>query len=150
LSARATVILFLDMLAFFVAWGAGRAMYRGLRPPFGGWLVAVTSFRARVTLALFGFFLLSNAIFGTVAFQALSTATQRASETLAERITDDAAGWYNELQGAMELLARRVGGDLLEYRDGALRDGSVEELVRLGVYPGWLPLHVHQLLSSRR
>ncbi len=150
LSARATVILFLNMVTFFAAWGAGRTISLGLRPPFAGWLVAVTSFRARVTLALFGFFLLSNAIFGTVAFQALSTATQRASETLAERITDDAAGWYNELQGAMELLALRVGGDLLEYRDGALRDGSVEELVRLGVYPGWLPLPVHQLLSSRR
>ncbi len=150
LSARATLILFLNMVTFFAAWGAGRTMSRGLRPPFGGWLVAVTSFRARITLALFGFFLLSNAIFGTVAFQALSTATQRASETLAERITEDAAGWYYELSGAMELLARRVGGDLLEYRDGALRDGSVEELVRLGVYPGWLPLDVHQLLSSRR
>jgi signal transduction histidine kinase/HAMP domain-containing protein len=147
LAARGTLLFVLNVTTFLLVWGAGRTLARGLRPPFHGWRVVVTSFRARITVALFAFFLLSNAIFGTLAFQALSTATERASETLAERITEDAAGWYNEVQGAMELLARRVGGDLLEYRDGALREGSVEELVRLGIYDGWVPLDVFQLLS---
>jgi len=149
LSARATLIFFMNLVVFLTLWGGGRIMARGLRRPFRGWRVMVTSFRARVTVALFAFFLLSNAIFGTLAFRALSTATARAAAVLAERVTDDAARAYNEAGSAMELLARRVGGNLLEYRDGALREGSVEELVRLGLYEGWLPLEAHDLLSRR-
>jgi PAS domain-containing protein len=100
-------------------------------------------------VALFAFFLLSNAIFGTLAFRALSTATVRAAAVLAERVTDDAARGYNESGSGVELLGNRGGGNLLEYRDGALREGSVEELVQLGLYEGWLPLEAHDLLGRR-
>jgi signal transduction histidine kinase len=149
LSARATLVVFLNLVVFLLVWGAGRFMAGGLRRPFRGWRVLVTSFRARLTVALFGFFLISIAIFGTLAFRGLTTATVRAAEVLAERATDDAATSYNESGGGMELLARRVRSELLEYRNGALREGSVEELVSLGLYDGWVPLEVHQLLSRR-
>jgi len=49
----------------------------------------------------------------------------------------------------MERLAQQVGAELLEYRDGELREGSVEELVELGLYEGWMPLAQHRLLDGR-
>lgn len=106
------------------------------------------SFRARVTLALFGFFALANAIFGTVAFQTLNEASRRSTQVIAQRVVDDAAVWYRALDGQMERLASQVGAELLGYRDGELREGSVEELVELGLYEGWTPLSVHQELDG--
>lgn len=108
----------------------------------------VISFRARVTLALFGFFALANAIFGTVAYQALSEASRRSTQVIAERVVDDAAGWYIALDGQMARLASQVGAELLEYRDGELEEGSVEELVDLGLYEGWAPFDVHAELDG--
>lgn len=108
----------------------------------------VISFRARVTLALFGFFALANAIFGTVAFQTLNEASRRSTQVIAQRVVDDAAGWYRALDGQMERLASQVGAELLGYRDGELREGSVEELVELGLYEGWTPFTVHEELDG--
>jgi two-component system nitrogen regulation sensor histidine kinase NtrY len=50
----------------------------------------------------------------------------------------------------MELLAREVGADLLEYRDGELREGSADELVQLGLYEGWIPEPQHRALADRK
>lgn len=149
LSARATLVVLLNLLVFLGAWGAGRVIARGFRRPFRGWRVVITSFRARLTVALFAFFLISIAIFGTLAFRGLTTATERAAEVLAGRATEEAATSYNEAGGGVERLARRVGSELLEYRSGSLREGSVEELVSLGLHDGWVPLEVHRLLSRR-
>jgi len=62
---------------------------------------------------------------------------------------EDASGWYFEVGGRMQALARRVGVELLEYREGELRDGSLEELVELGLYDGWVPMSVDRLLGGR-
>jgi len=128
--------------------GAGRALLREPRPPHLRLSGLVISFRARVTLALFGFFLLANAIFGTLAYRTIAGTSNRAAQVLAARAGDDAAGWYFEESGAMELLARRVGAELLEYPAGELREGPVGELVALGLYEGWLPFPVHRTLSA--
>lgn len=147
--ARATLILALAALVFAVLWGVGRTL--GDRE--GRWGVdarkALSSFRARVTLALFGFFALSNLIFGSLAYRTLAGASQRAARVLSERAVDDASGTYFEVQGEVHLLSRLVGSDLLEYRRGELLEGSVEELVELGLYEGWVPYDVYQGLSSR-
>ena len=82
-----------------------------------------------MTLALFGFFLLSIAIFGTLAYRTIAGAAERTARVLAERVAQDVAGFYLEVQGEMDLLARRVGAELLEFREGALTAASVEELV---------------------
>jgi signal transduction histidine kinase len=146
--ARATLLLVLDTVLLLLAWAGGRALL-GRPPPrplrLGGFVI---SFRARVTLALFGFFLLANAIFGTLAYRTIAGASNRAAQVLAARVADDAAGWYFEERGAMELLGRRVGAELLEYRGGALREGSVEELVELGLYEAWVPYDIHRRLAS--
>ena len=145
--ARATLLLTLDLALVLALWALGRLLAQGMRPVDRGWRGLFTSFRARVTAALFGFFLLSNAIFGTLAFRNISGAAQRAAQVLAERMAEDAALVYLE-ERRMELLSTRVGGELLEYRNGELREGPQAELVELGLYEGWLPFDVYQSLST--
>lgn len=147
LVARATLLLVLDMAVLVLLLGAGRLLVYGGWPP-APWGV-LSSFRARVTATFFGFFLLAVAIFGTLAYRTLSGAAIRTAELLAERVVEEGAEWYLEVQGSMALLARRVGAELLEYREGALRDGSVEELVELGLYPGWVPYPIQRTLETR-
>jgi len=146
--ARGTLLLVLDIASFLLFWVVGRALLQGGNPLGVRLGAVVISFRARVTLALFGFFVLANAIFGSVAYRAIAGASHRAAEVLAERVTEDAAGWYHQVSGRMQALARRVGGELLDYQNGELRDGSVEELVDLGLYNDWIPYRTEQLLKG--
>jgi signal transduction histidine kinase len=149
LVARATLLLVLNLGVLFLVWAAVRALVLGGRPTRAELQPLVSTFRSRVTGALFGFFLLSIAIFGTLAYRTISGAAERAARVLAERVAQDAGGIYNEMGGQMELLGRQVGADLLEYREGELREGSTEELVELGLFEGWLPWPVHRRLTAR-
>lgn len=119
----------------------------GLRGP-GRWL-APLSFRARITAALFGFFALSNLIFGSLAYRTIDGTAQRATEVLARQVVREVGDRYEAEGGRIGPLARTVAADLLEYRDGALREASVDELVDLGLYEGWLPWPIFEALSSR-
>jgi signal transduction histidine kinase len=146
--ARGTLALVLDLLLILAIWGLGRTMSRGREFHPREALRFLSSFRARVTLALFGFFFLSIAIFGTLAFQTLSGAAERTASAVAERLVEDGALGYLDVSGQMELLAQEVGADLLEYRDGELIDGSAEELVELGLYEGWVPEPIFRTLEG--
>lgn len=146
--ARAILLLTGNLLVLVGAWVAGRALLGGGVPARPRWSGVALSFRARVTLALFGFFVLAVALFGTVAYRTLAGTSGRAAQVLAARVAEDAAGWYVEVGGRMQALSRRVGAELLEYRDGELREGSVEELVALGLYEAWLPGSVHARLAG--
>lgn len=148
-TARATLLLVIDLLLFLALRAAGRGFLRDALPKDLRWSRLMISFRARVTLALFGFFVLANAIFGTLAYRSIAGASHRAAEVLAERVAEDASGWYFEMGGRMQALARRAGVELLEYREGELREGSVEELVELGLYHGWIPMPVYRQLEGR-
>jgi two-component system, NtrC family, nitrogen regulation sensor histidine kinase NtrY len=148
-AARATLLLVLNLALFLTFWLLGQALVQNIaRKPirFTGFSV---SFRTRVTFALFGFFTIANAMFGTVAYRTLGQATRRSAQVIAERVGEDAAGWYRAYQGQMDRLARQVGAELLEYQEGELREGSVEELVDLGLYEGWVPYQVYEVLSGR-
>jgi len=149
MAARGSLLLMADGLLLFLLWMGGHLVSRQAHVARRGWGGLVVSFRARVTLALFSFFLLAIAIFGSVAYRSISGAAQRAARVLAERVVEDAAGWYFEASGTMELLARRVGVELQEYRNAELREGSVEELVEMGLYEGWIPLGIHRVLDGR-
>ncbi len=137
------------MLIFLAFRAGGRGFVRDALPKDLSWGRLMISFRARVTLALFGFFVLANAIFGTLAYRSIADASHRAAQVLADRVAEDAAGWYIEMGGRMQALSRRVGVELLEYRGGELREGSVEELVELGLYEGWVPMPVFRRLGGR-
>jgi len=148
--ARGTLTLLLDLLGVLLMLAAGTLLFLGREIELRRVFRFIGSFRARVTLALFGFFLLSIAIFGTLAFRTLSSAAERTASALAGRIVEDGASFYSDVQGVMELLAREVGADLLEYRDGELLDGSADELVQLGLYEGWIPEPLYRALDQRR
>ncbi len=137
--ARGTLALLLDLLLVLAIWEVGRAIARGRDVQLKETLRLLGSFRARVTLALFGFFFLSIAIFGTLAFRTLSDAAERTATALAERLVEDGASGYLDVAGQMEILAQKVGADLLKYRNGELIAGSAEELADLGLYEGWVP-----------
>jgi signal transduction histidine kinase/HAMP domain-containing protein len=147
--ARGTLAIVLDLFLILAIWGLGRTMSRGREVQPREALRILGSFRAKVTLALFGFFFLSIAIFGTLAFQTLSGAAERTASAVAERLVEDGALGYLDVSGQMELLAQQVGADLLEYRDGELIDGSAEELVELGLYEGWVPEPLFRTLEGR-
>lgn len=146
--ARASLLTVLNLSLFMLLWLGGRALVGEAGRDRIRLSSLVISFRARVTLALFGFFALANALFGTVAFRTLDEASRRSAQVIAERVVEDAAGWYRALGGQVERLANQVGADLLEYRGGQLREGSLEELVELGLYEGWTPYDVQQALDS--
>ena len=148
-TARGTLLLALDLVVFLLLWALGRVLGQGGGPPWLQWRGLFASFRARVTLALFGFFVVSIAISGTLAYRTIAGAAERAAEVLAERIAQDAAGFYLEVQGEMDLLVRRVGADLLQFHEGALQKASVAELVEIGLYEGWIPYPEYRRLSSR-
>jgi two-component system nitrogen regulation sensor histidine kinase NtrY len=146
--ARASLLVALNLTLLLAALVGGRLVRADPgRDSFRLRAVPI-SFRARVTLALFGFFALANAVFGTLAFRTLDQASRRSAQVLAERVVEDAVGWYQAFGGQMARLADQVGAELLEYREGALRDGSVVELVDLGLYEGWTPYELHRSLDG--
>ncbi len=150
LVARSTLLFFIEFLVLFGLWGVGRGLSGGRTRSPRTLISLASSFRARVTLALFGFFLLPLLAFGTMAYRTLGTTTQRASRDEAVRAVNTAAEWYSEARGDAELLSRTVGADLLVYDRGELVGGSIGELVELGLYGGWIPPPVFRILEDRR
>ena len=147
--ARGTLLVLGNALAILLLWALGQYVLVGRRPTVRTWRNPFSSFRARVTVALFGFFLVSATLFGTLAFRTLNLATERTAAAIAGRVAADAAAFYRDVQGSMTLLSGRVGADLLEYRAGELRGGSVDDLVELGLYDGLIPLELNQRIESR-
>jgi signal transduction histidine kinase len=99
------------------------------------------TFRGRLTLALFAFFLVPMAAFGATAYQALSREVVRTAEALAHRALAQAE---TEVQAAtLGELSQHVGADLLLYHDGVLVEGGSPEVIELGLYPTWLPVEVY-------
>ncbi|MEX1258162.1 MAG: ATP-binding protein [Gemmatimonadota bacterium] len=145
--ARGTLLLFLNLAVLALVWTLGRWVGEGSLGRIGPAFGALSSFRGRVTLALFAFFLVPTVLFGTLAYRTLAGASGRTAEALAVRAAEDATSWYAEVGGAMDVLARRVGSDLLLYENGELASGSLPELVRLGLYEGWLPPEIHAQLA---
>lgn len=148
------VMLARAVLALAPAFAAVSALWLlGTRTP-GARLAAkprwhgfATSFRSRVTVTLFGFFLLSSVLFWVLANTSLTGASERTATTLAQRVVNQIAAAYSEEGGSLESLARRVGADLLDYRDGELVGGSVDELVELGLYETWVDPEIHDALQ---
>jgi signal transduction histidine kinase len=147
--ARAALIMSLALALAVLLWVTGRSLRGVPWPVVRDALQSLRSFRVRITLALFAFFAASNLIFGALAYRTITGASERAAQVLAERAVNDAATAYLQDAGAIELLARRVGSDLLEYGAVGLVEGSLEPLVELGLYEGWVPYPVYSDLMAR-
>jgi two-component system nitrogen regulation sensor histidine kinase NtrY len=141
LAARGVLAAVGILLAMSLLWSLARTLCGeplGLASGEWGWLF---TFRGRLTLALFAFFLMPLAAFGVTTYRTLSREVVHTSEALAERALAEAT---RGLQGApLGEIGQRVGAELLLYHRGVLVEGTSPEVIDLGLYPTWIPSAVY-------
>ena len=89
--ARGTLLVLANSLVILLLWALGQFVLVGRRPMVRAWRNPFSSFRAKVTLALFWVFPGGGHPFGTVAFRTLNDATVRTAAAIAGRVAADAA-----------------------------------------------------------
>lgn len=149
LVAGAVLVVLVDLGLLVGIWGLGWWSVRGRllrRVRLGPW--PGRSFRARVTFALFAFFLVPALAFAAIASRTLDGAAVRTAEALADRAVEDAADGFLAVQGEIRLLPTSSETDLLLYQDGELNRSSMPALLELGVQRAWLPADVHRALTE--
>lgn len=146
--ARGVLLLALDLGILALLWVVGRAGRGDPPTPPGGWRALVGSFRLRVTVALFGFFLLPAVVFGTLAYRALANEAARTARIVAERAASQAVALYPESPGNWRTLATRVGEEVLYFHRGELAQASSPEAVELGIFGAWIPPSIYLNLEA--
>ncbi|HEX8242630.1 MAG TPA: HAMP domain-containing protein, partial [Longimicrobium sp.] len=141
LLARGLIALVLVLGVMTTLWALARTLCGeplGLASGQWGWF---WTFRGRLTLALFVFFLLPMAAFGETAYRALSREVVRTAAALADRSLAQAA---DEINGAsIGELAQHFGADYLLYHRGVLAEAATPEVIDLGLYHAWLPPRIY-------
>jgi signal transduction histidine kinase len=145
---RAALLITFDLALLTLLWVLGVAA-RGqaaiTRSDWTGWL---GSFRARVTAALFAFFIVPTAVFGWAAYSALAGEVARSAQRLAQHAVTQAVREFEDMAGDLRQLATHANTDVLRYHGGALIDVSSREALDLGVYSAWMPPHIYLRLTS--
>lgn len=139
---RGTLLTAALVGALFLIWLAARLICRDLgslpilRPE------RLRSFRLRLTLALFAFFLIPAGIFSLVAYSAVAREVILSAESFARRTLNQTV---DRLSPGAPLwnVAEEVGEDLLLYRSGTLAVAPAPEIIELGLFDTWLPPAVH-------
>jgi len=146
--ARGVLLLALDLAILTLLWILGRAALGSPPTPTGGWRALIGSFRLRVTVALFCFFLLPAVLFGTLAYRALAGEASRTARVVAERAAAQAVALYPESPGNWRTLAARVGEEVLFYHRGELAQASSPEAMELGIFDAWISPAIYRNLSA--
>jgi signal transduction histidine kinase len=146
--ARAMLIVAFDLLILLLLWVAGSAA-RGTAPiPVAGLKRWSGSFRARITVALFVFFLIPTIAFGYVAYRALAQEVERATQLVAERAAEQAAAEFPDQTTNLIEMSLHTNTDVLRYHGGELIAVSSPEALELGIYGAWMPPRVYRSLVS--
>jgi signal transduction histidine kinase len=147
--ARATLLIGFDLAVFALLWAIGNAA-RGVPPvPRGGWRLWLGSFRARVTVALFLFFVAPTVLFGWIAYRALAREVVRTAQTVAERAVRQAVVEFPESDGDLADLATHAGSEVVYYyNSGELAGVSSPEALELGIYGAWMGSEIYGRLAS--
>ena len=90
------------------------------------------TFRARITVALFGFFLVPTLVFGWVAYRALAGEVARVAQTWAQYSVSRVVLEFQEGVADLPDLAAHAGTDVLRYINGELIAVSSREALDLG------------------
>jgi signal transduction histidine kinase len=146
LLVRGLLVQFLVLAAFAGLWALARTLCGeplGFSAARWQW---TRTFRGRLTLALFGFFLLPMLALGAVAYSALSQQVARTGAALALRSLELATPEV-AVQPLTELGAR-VRADLLLYWHGGLVGASAPEVLDLGLFRSWLPPSVQVAFAT--
>jgi signal transduction histidine kinase len=146
LLARGALLLALDVGVLGLLWLLG-SLGRGAAPVARGTIPRlVGSFRTRVTVALFAFFLLPTALFGWVAYGAFALEVERAAGTVAAHAVRQAA---QVTSNDLRLMADRAGAEVLYYlNSGELLEASSVEALALGIYSAWMSPEIFLSLQS--
>ena len=146
--ARGFLLIALDLVLVLALWLAGRLARLDPPRPTPAWRAWVGSYRARVTAALFAFFLVPTLAFGAVAYQGLAGEVTRAARLVAERAVRRAVDAFasDEVRGDLMMLAHDVDIDVLYYNRGELLMASTPEALDLGLYGAWMPAWVYLTL----
>jgi signal transduction histidine kinase len=134
---RGVLVQLLLLGSFALVWALARTL---CGEPLGfarGRWQGIRSFRGRLTLALFGFFLVPTLVLGAVAYRTLSQQVARTGAAVALRSLELAAP--EVMLQPLDQLGLRVRADLLLYRDGGLVGASAPEVIDLGLFQSWLP-----------
>jgi signal transduction histidine kinase len=145
-TARAVLLLALNVSVLALLWCLGGLARGALPVPRSAWGALRGSFRARITMALFLFFIVPTALFGWVAYGALAGEVERAARLVAERAVAQAVLEFPDAAGDLRELASHAGTDILIYHHGELADASSPEALALGVYDAWMPPDVFRAL----
>jgi len=138
---RGVLALGLILFAATMLWALARTLCGEPLGLAAGQWVWFWTFRGRLTLALFTFFLLPMAAFGETAYRALSREVERTAAAVADQSLAQAAAEAHA--AAIEDLARHVNADLLLYHRGVLVEAATPEVIDLGLYHAWLPPSIY-------
>ncbi len=145
--ARGALLSAVDLALLMLLWLVGRWAEGDWSRPVGGWFAWVGSFRARMTLALFAFFLIPTAAFGAFAYRALAGESVRSASLLGRQAVEQAAETFPD-SNYLVSVGSRVGQEVLYYLRGELAQASSPEAVQLGLYGAWMPPSVYLALRS--
>jgi HAMP domain-containing protein len=138
---RATLVVSAILTTLFALWLAARLICRD----FGSIPLVRTrglrSFRGRLSIALFFFFLLPTLVFGAVSYGAVAREVVRSAAALALQALDQAAARVPH--STLQELGPAVQTDLLLYRQGTLVGATAPEVLELGLFHAWLPPQVY-------
>ncbi len=145
---RAALLLALDLTLLLILFMAGHVARgrpvltaAGLRAWFG-------TFRGRITIALFVFFLLPTLIFGWLALGATASVVERAAGVVADHAARQAVAEWQQVNFDLRELSFRTGTDVLYYLGGELTQVSTPEALQLGVYGAWMSPSIYGRLRS--
>ncbi|HEY0972645.1 MAG TPA: ATP-binding protein, partial [Gemmatimonadales bacterium] len=139
LAQRGTLVLLLDIAVLSVLWGAGTLSERGMLRWARRWRRRwARSYRARLSLALLGFFTVPAVAFGLWGSRQLQGDVREARELLLGEALRGAMRTIRA-DGAVSLDAAPGSPPLLLYRDGVLAAASDELLAALAPLGRLLP-----------
>jgi len=153
LSVRGALLLLWNVVVIFVLWSLGEGLIgKIVLPPGIRGLVAIRSYRARLTFVLAGFFMLPTLGYAAWTVQKTRGNAVRSRDLLISQTLSDAAGEARQFvdidQGTLRVrltdLARRLNADLIWYDDGVLRQASPAVLAELGLLDHFIPSDVHR------
>ncbi|MGH7553499.1 MAG: sensor histidine kinase, partial [Longimicrobiales bacterium] len=145
--ARGVLLIALDLVLLATLWWFGNLARGNPAIAKGSLQRLFLSYRGRVTLALFAFFLVPTAMFGWVAYRALAGEVERSAQRVAEREVRQAVAEFPQPTSDLRELAARAGTDVLRFLDGELTDVSSPETLELGVYGAWMSPQVYHDLA---
>ena len=150
---RGSLTLAWNVLLIAALWLLGEGLTGRVTLPSGlSGLVAIRSYRARLTLALAGFFMLPTLGYAAWTVQRLRGDAVRSRDLLIGQTLSDAAVTARQFPDAdpgetrerLIDLARGLNADLIWYDRGVLRQASPAVLAELGLIDHFMPRSVHR------